>query len=167
MIYILDLDNLNDEKIDIEEQISSLESDIETLQEEIEELESELLSIEDDDEEGAENQRAAVRLAIQAAQDEIEEKKSEIIELQDSLKPYEELESELGMDLRHASRELTLIEEDSFEDYCQELCEDIGDISKDLPWYIKDAIDWEQVADSLRADYSEVEWDGGTYLWRE
>ena len=57
-----------------------------------------------------------------------------------------------------------LIPEDDFEDYCQELCEDIGDIPRDLPSYI--VIDWEATARNLKADYSEVEYQGTTYLYR-
>ena len=58
-----------------------------------------------------------------------------------------------------------LIPEDDFEDYCQELCEDIGDIPKELPSYI--VIDWEATARNLKADYSEVEYQGTTYLYRD
>ena len=58
-----------------------------------------------------------------------------------------------------------LIPEDDFEDYCQELCEDIGDIPRDLPSYI--VIDWEATARNLKADYSEVEYQGTTYLYRD
>ena len=58
-----------------------------------------------------------------------------------------------------------LIPEEDFEDYCQELCEDIGDIPRDLPSYI--VIDWEATARNLKADYSEVEYQGTTYLYRD
>jgi antirestriction protein len=58
-----------------------------------------------------------------------------------------------------------LIPEEDFEDYCQELCEDIGDIPKELPSYI--VIDWEATARNLKADYSEVEYQGTTYLYRD
>ena len=57
------------------------------------------------------------------------------------------------------------IPEDDFEDYCQELCEDIGDIPKDLPSYI--VIDWEATARNLKADYAECEYQGTTYLYRD
>ena len=57
-----------------------------------------------------------------------------------------------------------LIPEDDFEDYCKELCEDIGDIPHDFPSYI--VIDWEATAQNLKADYSEIEYQGTTYLYR-
>ena len=58
----------------------------------------------------------------------------------------------------------TLIRESYFAEYCQEMLEDIGDLPKDLPSYI--AIDWDATADNLRVDYTEVEFDGVTYLIR-
>jgi antirestriction protein len=59
---------------------------------------------------------------------------------------------------------VSLIREDYFVDYCQELLEDIGDIPKGLPGYI--VIDWEATAENLKADYSTVDFDGQTYYYR-
>jgi len=59
-----------------------------------------------------------------------------------------------------------LIDEDDFEEYCEDLVSDIGDLPKDLPSYISNNIDWSGVADDLRQDYSEVEFRGTTYLYR-
>lgn len=50
------------------------------------------------------------------------------------------------------------------ESYCQELVEDIGDMPKDFPSYI--VIDWEATARNLRADYTEIDYDGIAYLAR-
>ncbi len=58
----------------------------------------------------------------------------------------------------------TLIRDDYFPDYCQELVSDIGDLPKDIPGYL--VIDWDKTADNLRADYTEVSFDGTTYLVR-
>jgi len=74
-----------------------------------------------------------------------------------------DLENEVGSEWEYG---VTLIEEDDFEDYCQELVEDIGDLPRDLPSYISNNIDWSGVADNLRQDYSEVEFRGTTYLYR-
>ncbi len=57
-----------------------------------------------------------------------------------------------------------LIPEKDFVRYCQDLCEEIGDIPKDLPGYI--SINWDETANNLRADYSECEYCGETYLYR-
>lgn len=58
----------------------------------------------------------------------------------------------------------TLIRETYFTDYCIELVQDIGDLPKNIPGYL--VIDWDRTADNLRVDYSEIEWDGVTYLVR-
>ena len=34
------------------------------------------------------------------------------------------------------------------------------------PWYINDHIDWEGVAEEIKADYSEVDYDGEAYFIR-
>lgn len=61
------------------------------------------------------------------------------------------------------SDEVTLIPEDEFKEYVQDLCEDCGYISKDFPSWIE--IDWDGTADNVRGDYNEVEFEGTTYLY--
>ena len=58
----------------------------------------------------------------------------------------------------------TLIRESYFTDYCEELLKDIGDLPRDLPGYL--VIDWEATANNIRIDYTEVDFDGVTYLFR-
>jgi antirestriction protein len=60
----------------------------------------------------------------------------------------------------------TLISEDTFEDYAQELVEDLGMIPEGLSDLIKTNIDWDGVAKDLRSDYSSVTLDGVDYLHR-
>jgi antirestriction protein len=52
-----------------------------------------------------------------------------------------------------------------FEEYAQELADDIGAIPKDASWPAT-CIDWEQAARELQQDYSSVEIDGTTYWYR-
>lgn len=59
---------------------------------------------------------------------------------------------------------VTLVRESEFEDYVQEMLEDCGDVSRDLPIYV--AIDWAKTAENVSVDYSEVVFDGVTYLYR-
>lgn len=59
---------------------------------------------------------------------------------------------------------ITLIAWEKFEDYVKELCEDCGDIPRNLPDYI--VIDWSATADNLQQDYTEVDIQGSTYLFR-
>lgn len=58
----------------------------------------------------------------------------------------------------------TLIRYSYFKEYVQELCEDIGDIPRDIPSYIE--IDWEKTADNLKVDYTTVDFDGVEYFVR-
>lgn len=59
---------------------------------------------------------------------------------------------------------VTLIDEDDFEDYTKESLEDWGYIPKDFPSWI--VIDWEETSENVKQDYSEVEYLGTTYLYR-
>ena len=59
-----------------------------------------------------------------------------------------------------------LIDEDDFEDYCEEFVTDCGYISKDTPSLIINNIDWNGIAEDMKQDYSEVVFRGTTYLYR-
>ena len=61
---------------------------------------------------------------------------------------------------------MMFIAERHFTGYAQELCEDLGYLSNNLPGFIASNINWEGVADDLRVDYSEYELDGNTYYAR-
>ena len=101
--------------------------------------------------------------------DEIEEAKKALTEWDEEngeeLEALQKLEEEASgaADWQYGE---TLIRESYFTEYCEELCKDIGDIPKDLPWYIADNIDWDGVADAIKADYTEVDFDGVTYYMR-
>jgi hypothetical protein len=60
---------------------------------------------------------------------------------------------------------VTLIRDDYFKTYAQELAEDIGVINQGAVWP-NNCIDWEQAARELQMDYSTVEFDGVTYWYR-
>jgi antirestriction protein len=60
---------------------------------------------------------------------------------------------------------LTLIRESYFKDYAQELAEDIGAVHKNTTWPHY-CIDWDFAARELKMDYSAVNIDGATYLYR-
>lgn len=59
---------------------------------------------------------------------------------------------------------VALIRESYFVDYCREFVQDIGDLPRNIPHYLE--IDWEKTADNLRIDYTEIDFDGVTYLAR-
>lgn len=58
----------------------------------------------------------------------------------------------------------TIIPESEFTDYCEELIKECGYISDDLPGWIE--IDWEATAENMKVDYTEVYFNGDTYLMR-
>lgn len=97
--------------------------------------------------------------------DELEQAKAKLEDAeadfdQDELKELEELESEIP-EWCHGN---TLIHESYWVDYVKQLLEDVGDLPKDLPSYV--VIDWDATADNIKADYSECEYQGTTYLYR-
>ena len=58
-----------------------------------------------------------------------------------------------------------LIRDDYFEEYAQQLADDIGAVDRDVGWPLT-CIDWEQAANELQSDYSSAEWDGVTYWYQ-
>ena len=121
---------------------------------------------------------------IEELNDEYEDLKSEaeddtnveVIEARQNLKDWEELNlDELNallalQDQAGGSPDWQygegLIRESYFTEYCEELCFDIGDIPKELPWYIANHIDWDGVAREIKMDYTEVDFDGVSYFIR-
>jgi hypothetical protein len=59
---------------------------------------------------------------------------------------------------------VSLIRDSYFVEAMRDLCEDIGDLPREMPSYL--VIDWDATARNLRIDYSETEFDGITYLYR-
>lgn len=80
-----------------------------------------------------------------------------IDELEEEVNSYSEDNFEDGV---------TLIGEYDFQEYCEEFVRDCGYLSRDTPPLIENNIDWAGIADDMRQDYSEVEYQGRTYLFR-
>lgn len=57
-----------------------------------------------------------------------------------------------------------LIRDDYFTEYAQDLCAEIGDVSKNLPSYIE--IDWDATAKNIQQDYTSVDIGDDTYWYR-
>jgi len=104
----------------------------------------------------------AIERKIEYPNDPPEPGDIEILEEYEALKKLED-EAEGSPDWSYGE---ILIRESYFTEYCQELCQDIGDIPKDLPWYIAGHIDWEGVAREIKVDYMEVDFDGVSYFIR-
>ena len=59
----------------------------------------------------------------------------------------------------------SLIRDSYFQEYAEELAEEIGAINKNLSWP-NNCIDWNKAAEELQSDYTSVEFDGVTYWIR-
>jgi hypothetical protein len=59
----------------------------------------------------------------------------------------------------------TLIRDSYFEQYAEELADDIGAVDRNVGWP-NSFIDWEAAADALKQDYTSVDFDGVTYWVR-
>ena len=59
----------------------------------------------------------------------------------------------------------TLILEDDFIEYCEDMVEDCYNL-RDVPGFIKNNINWEGVASDLSVDYTNVTYQGVSYLVR-
>jgi uncharacterized protein (UPF0335 family) len=77
------------------------------------------------------------------------------------LRELEDEASNYAPDWRYGE---TLIRESYWPTYAEEMVKDIGDMPKEIPAYV--VIDWEATANNLKVDYTEVDFDGVTYLIR-
>lgn len=79
---------------------------------------------------------------------------------QEELDELNRLENEIGGEWMHGE---TLIGESKWEEYCEEFCRDIGAIGENSDFIV---IDWEATADNIAQDYSQVDYQGSTYYFR-
>lgn len=138
---------------DIQERIDEIEDDIDTLENEMSDLEEEIDELIDSEEDGNQN-------IIDLKLDEIEEKVGVIKDLKEELDNLLNIKSEVP----EFEEGNTLIHENYWVEYVQDLVTDCGYISSDLPWWIE--IDWDRTADNVAQDYSTIEIEGNTYYYR-
>ena len=157
MSNYLDTRELYKRQCELQEELDDLESERDDAQEEYEEAKN---STQNNgyncafDQLSLDNLQSLFIDAEKALADWLEENKEELDALND-------LENEVGREWMHGA---TLIPEDAFKDYAQDCAEDMG-MDRNQPWPFN-CIDWDQAADELRQDYSEVDFQGETYLFR-
>lgn len=151
---IIDSRDIQTFMYDVESDIECIVDDGEVLELEIDNLLEAIEETEDED------------LKIDGESD-IEDLRSNLADLMEDKKELESLLDKLE-DIRNEVSEFedgaTLIRDDIWVEYVQELCEDIGDIPSDLPDYI--VIDWDLTANNISQDYSTIEIDGDEYYFR-
>mgnify|MGYP001766184995 CR=1 FL=1 len=113
--------------------------------------------------------------ALEEALEEAQEAETKLEEAKEELKCWEEdygeelkaLESLQEQAEGYSDWEYgeTLIRDSYFEEYAQELAEDIGAIDPDAKWPLNH-IDWEAAAGELQMDYASVDFDGVEYWIR-
>ena len=91
---------------------------------------------------------------IQSWKEDFEDELTEIEEI-------DTIENELGSEFDYG---VALVDVDDFEEYVEDLLDELGYIPKDFPSWIE--IDWEATANNVRQDYTEVEYQGNSYLGR-
>ena len=64
---------------------------------------------------------------------------------------------------------INFINEDYWEDYCKDFAEDCGYLNMRSDTFnpLESCIDWEKWSDLMKQDYSEIEFDGTWYYYRE
>ena len=85
----------------------------------------------------------------------------------DNSNDFEHIEEidELEDEISEFSFGETLIPEDDFTEYCEEFIGDCYDLTH-VPDFIKNNIDWEGVASDISVDYTNVTYQGVSYLVR-
>lgn len=147
-----ELDNTQD-VIDSRDVIDRI-AELQELHDAVSEAEAELADMKNATAEEIEEAEAA----LEAAQDDFDDG------LQSELAALKTLAEEAEGYSEDWTYGATLIRDSYFRDYCIDLCEDIGDVPKDLPNYIE--IDWEATARNIQVDYTSVDFDGVTYWVR-
>lgn len=97
-------------------------------------------------------------IALKSAQEDFDS------DLQDELKNLRALaeQGEGYGDWRHGE---TLVNDDYFVKYAEQLADDIGAIDSDARWPLSH-IDWEAAANDLKMDYTSIDFDGETFWMR-
>ena len=90
------------------------------------------------------------------------DEREELTDELSALKALAEEASDYAADWQYGE---SLIRDSYFEEYAQELADDIGAINKEATWP-NDCIDWERAARELQQDYTSVEFRGVTYWTR-
>lgn len=165
------IDELESDISGWEEDIGDHRIEIEDKESEIEDLESEIEELNKGDHDDVvemiaerENNIAALRSDISDIEENITTIGYDIEEAQEELSPLKSLAEEAEGYSADWNYGQALIRDSYFEEYAQQLAEDIGAIHR--PAWPCDHIDWEAAADALKMDYTQIDFDGVDYWIR-
>ena len=91
----------------------------------------------------------------------MQSREQHIINTKKMMEEIDTIENELGSEFDYG---VTLVDVDDWEEFVEQDLKDLGYIPKDFPSWIE--IDWEATANNVRQDYTEVEYQGNSYLGR-
>jgi hypothetical protein len=135
-------------------ELESLRDDAENATNDYEEAQSELGGSDEPITDAEERRLGELCEAMKEAQDAFGEPEKE------ELKELERLENEID-DFMHGA---TLVHENYFKKYAEQYADDIGAIDRNAKWPVN-CIDWDEAAEQLRSDFSEVAIDGAAYYF--
>ena len=141
-MYILDTRVLNKRLNELEDEREDLEDAITILKDQAKDCDADL----DDD---YSDLIADAIEALQEWDDEYKEELDELYTMRDEISEWQHGE--------------TLIAEEDFVEYAEQLADDLYGVKHHWPF---NHIDWDAAADALKADYSTVDYQGTTYLYR-
>lgn len=96
-------------------------------------------------------------------EEEIQSWKEDWIDEITEIEEINNIEDEVGSEFTYGE---SLICEDYFEEYCEDMVKDLGYLPNDIPGFLYHNIDWKGVASDLGQDYSIVEYQGRNYYYR-
>ncbi len=134
---------------DLNKRLNELEDEREDLEDAVTILKDEAKDCDPDEKEECDDN---VTDAIEALKEWDEENKGELDELY-------AMRDEIS-EWRHDE---ALIAEEDFAEYAEQLADDLYGVEQRWPF---DHIDWDAAADALKADYSTIDYQGTTYLYR-
>ena len=135
---------------DLQKRLEELEGELEALQEAVNDAEDDLSETTDEDVDAAHEAHEEALSDLKEWEDENLEELEELRILRDEIPEW-----------RHGE---SLINDDYFVEYAQDLAEDLG-MDRSQPWPYS-CIDWDRAADELKMDYSSCEYQGNTYWFR-
>lgn len=104
-------------------------------------------------------------IALIKAHAEAEQELIDEMDGDDELEQLQEVRTEVDGYSREWRSGVTLINDDYFERYAEQLADDLGLISNTAQWPAT-CIDWKRAAEELKSDYSSVDIGSETYWYR-
>jgi prefoldin subunit 5 len=163
------LSELKSENEDLTEARDDAQNDVDKAQEALQEAED---TLRDAKINGAgDNALEELYEAVEEAEQALQVEEQTLEDAQEALDEFNSDHASLIRDLEDASDEVgdwihgeTLIHEDYWVEYVEEMLKDCGYLPKDIPWWIE--IDMDKTADNVKMDYSELMINGETYYYR-